>query len=365
MRGIVPANPVDVAARLSWVTSTCTDGKYFICRPGDSYMVSAQFFNQGTTAITGLRAVLALPPGDHLATGNPNRDLVLNTAATSPGVTALTAGPVSADSVVPLSVTGTLVPGGLVKVTGSIVTGGSVGTPGCVRGAPTGNCPTAEPFGAPLILAVSHIDQAGDPDSFGPGCDASTDVRECATGVHDKQVAPDEVDPVGHNVDASVGTNLTYDLTSKVELLSPPPTGGWSPGRSLTWRVSAFNTGPAMGGPGWTLTILLPKNSKPTAPVANAMRTCARGVSTAGYPFVRCIGLGPLSPGVTSVAVDVGAVIPRTARPGTQLAVVVYVQPAAGSDPESNPLGTPPDSPATNTSLTATNNDNSAYVDVS
>lgn len=362
--GSVPANSVDVAARLSWVTSSCSDGKYFICRPGDGYTVSVQFLNQGTTAITGLHAVLALPPGDQLATGDPSRDLVLNAPATSPGVTGMTAGPVSDDSIIPMSFAGTLVPGGLVKVTGRLVAGGTVGTPGCVRGSPTAICPTGEPFAAPLILGITHVDQSGDPDSFGPGCDAETDVRQCPTGIHDKQVEPDEVDPVGHNVDASVGSNETYDLRSKVDVLSALPAGGWRAGLPITWRVSAFNDGPAMSGSGWALTLVLPLSSKPSVPMSNAMRTCAKGTSTSGYPFVRCTGHGPLSPGVTSIAIDVATVVPAGTRSGAQLAVAVYVEPAGGQVPETNPLGLAPTSPSVNTTSTPTDNDNSAVIDV-
>jgi hypothetical protein len=362
--GQVPANAVDVAARLSWATSTCSDGKYLICRPGDTYTVTAQLHNEGTTAITGLRAVLALPSGDRLATGNPSTDVLLNAPATSPGVTGLTAGPVDAGSRIPLSFTGTLVPGGLARVTAKIIAGGSVGTAGCVRGQPTASCPAGEPQGAPLILGVTHIDQAGDPDSFGPGCDAAVDVRLCATGIHDKQVEPDEVDPVGHNVDAAVGTNATYDLTSRLDLLSTVPPGGWQPGSPLTWRLSAFNVGPAVGASGWTLTLLLPKNSAPTVPTTNALRKCVGGTTSAGYPFVRCTGKGPLSPGVTSIAVDVLAHVPAATPPGTELDVAAYVQPVAGQAPETSPLGTPPVSPTFDAGNTATDNDSSAAVTV-
>lgn len=360
--GQVPANSVDVASRLSWASSTCTDGKYLICRPGDTYTVSAQLHNQGTTAITGLRAVLALPAGDHLATGDPARDLSLNAPATSPGVTALTAGPVDAQSRIPMSFTGTLVPGGLARVTANVTVGATVGTPGCVRGHPTTSCPVGEPQGAPLMFGVTHIDQSGDPDSFGPGCDAAADVRRCATGIHDKQVEPDEVDPVGHNVDAGIGTDLTYNLSSRVDLLSPAPVQGWQPGTPLTWRISAFNAGPAPGGVGWTLTLVLPKNSAPVVPTPNAMRKCTKGTTSVGYPFVRCTGKGPLSPGVTSIAVDVGSVIPAAAPHGGQLAVLAYVAPVATDAAETNPLGAPPGSPTSDPATTATDNDSSAVL---
>jgi SdrD B-like domain len=360
--GQVPANDVDVAARLSLATSTCSDGKYLICRPGDTYTVSGQVHNQGTTAITGLTAVLALPAGDHLATGDPAHDVLLNAPATSPGVTGMTVGPVDAESRIPMSFSGTLVPGGLARVTANVVAGGSVGTPGCVRGHPTASCPTVEPQGAPLIFGVTHIDQSGDPDSFGPGCDAAADVRQCPTGVHDKQVEPDEVDPVGHNVDATIGTDTTYNFRSRVDLLSPVPQGGWQAGAPMTWRMSAFDVGPAPGDTGWTLTLLLPKSSTPTVPANNAMRKCAKGMTSAGYPFVRCTGKGTLSPDVTSIAVDVTARVPTTTTSGTELDVAAYVQPVAGQGAETNPLGTAPVTPAFDAGSTATDNDVSGSI---
>ena len=102
---------------------------------------------------------------------------------------------------------GTLVAGGLARITVRLALGGTTGTPGCVRGAPTRDCPLVEPQGAPLVLGMTGVDQQGDPDSFRAGCDAAADVRHCPTGLHDKQAEPDEVDPVGHNVDAALGTS--------------------------------------------------------------------------------------------------------------------------------------------------------------
>ncbi len=360
--GKVPANPVDVAARLSWVTSSCSDGKYFICRAGDTYTVSIQLHNQGTTAVTGLEAVLALPDGDRPATGSVTRDLLLNAPATSPGVSDMMAGPMDGQSRIPMSFTGTLVPGGLVRVTGKLVVGGATGTPGCVRGLPTTACPTGEPFGAPLVVAITHVDQGGDPDSFGPGCDAETDVRQCPTGIHDKQVEPDEVDPVGHNVDATKGADATYDLTGSVRRLTPVAAGGWRPGDAVTWRMSAFDFGPAPGRTGWSMTLLLPVGSSPTAPTNNALRTCVKGTTVEGYPFVRCTGKGPLSPGVTGVAIDVGSTVPDAASASGRMSVLAYVQPVAGDGPEVTPLGVPPSSPSADPAGTATNNDDSATV---
>ena len=80
----MPANSVDVAARLSWISSTCSDGRYAVCRPGDTYTVSAQLQNQGTTALTGVKAVLALPQGDQLVSGDA-ADVELHDGSTSAG----------------------------------------------------------------------------------------------------------------------------------------------------------------------------------------------------------------------------------------------------------------------------------------
>jgi hypothetical protein len=360
--GVVMHNAVDVAARLSWVTSTCTDGTHEICRVGDTYTVSAQILNQGTTALTGIHAVLAVPGGDDFATGSPAHDVALNAAATAPGITGMSVGAETADGEVPLSFSGSLVPGGVIRVTGKLVVRGGTGTPGCVSGAPTAACPTAEPYGAPLMFAVTDIDQVGDPDSFGPGCNAAADVRACPTGIHDKQAEPDEVDPVGHNVAASVGGSQAYDLTARVVRLSDPPSGGWEPGDTVTWRVSATNTGPGMHVAGWTLTLLLPKSSTPVLPAANVMRSCAKGMSAAAFPFVRCTGKGPLSPGVTSFAIDVVMHVPPKAADGTVLPVLAYVTPASGQPAETVPLGTAPTNPSASAGSTTTDNDSSSSV---
>lgn len=360
--GSVPANAIDVGARLSWVSSTCTGGTYKICRAGDTYTISAQVLNHGTTTLTGITAVLALPSGDRFATNSPSRDLTLNRPATAPGITGLAVGSMSANGVVPLTFTGPLVPGGEIKVTGKLVVAGGTGTPGCVPGAIAASCPKAEPNGAPLTFAVSHIDQSGDPDSFGPNCNAVADVRACPTGIHDKQAEPDEVDPVGHNNAASLGGSQQYDLSAKVAVLNPTPPGGWRAGDVVTWRMSAANSGPGSHVAGWTLTILLPKNSSPTVPVANAMRSCKKATSSTGFPLVRCTGKGPLSPGVASVAVDVAMRVPSGVSAGTVLPVLAYVAPAAGQPAETVPLGAAPTQPSTNATNTATNNDASAAI---
>jgi hypothetical protein len=359
--GVVPSNAVDVAARLSWVSSKCTDGSRLICRLGDTYTVSAQILNQGTTPLSGLTAVLAIPNGDRFASNTPSRDLTLSRPRSAPGITGLSVGSMSSGGVVTLTFNGTLVPGGEIIVFGKLVVAGGTGTPGCIPGAPSSACPTTEPYGAPLMFAVSHIDQTGDPDSFGPNCVASVDVRKCPTGIHDKRTEPDEVDPVGHNTAASVGGSQAYDLTANVAALNPTPP---RPGDVVTWRVSAANTGPGNHVKGWTLSVLLPKNTAPTLPPANAMRSCTKGTSSSGFPLVRCTGKGPLSPAVASSAIDISMRVPAGATVGTVLRVIAYVTPAGGQPAEVIPLGSAPKRPSTNAASTATNNDASAMIKV-
>jgi hypothetical protein len=360
--GVVASNPVDVASRLSLAASSCPDGSYEVCRVGDTYTISAQILNQGTTPVSGITAVLAVPDGDRFATDSPTRDLTLNRAATAPGITSMTVGPLSPTGTVAVSFAGVLVAGGELRVTGKLVVAGGTGTPGCVVGAVTSACSKAEPAGAPLVFAVTHIDQTGDPDSFGPNCDAAADVRACATGIHDKQVEPDEVDPVGHNVAASIGGSQAFDLSADVAVLTPKPAGGWRAGDSVTWRMSAANTGPGLHVPGWTLTLVLPKSSNPAVPASNAMRSCASSTSSAGFPLIRCTGKGPLSPAVTSVAMDVTMKVPTGTAAGASVPVLAYVAPAPGQAVEVVPLGTAPTQPSTNASSTSTNNDASAAV---
>ena len=362
--GEVPANSVDVAARLSWVTSTCSDGRYAICRPGDTYVVSAQLHNQGTTALTGVEAVLALPAGDALATGDGDRDVELHEGATSLGVRSVDVGRLDDGGRLPLELEGTLVPGGLARVTVRLVAGGTVGTPGCVRGAPTSTCPVVEPQGAPLVLGVAEVDQEGDPDSFRPGCDAGEDVRRCPTGLHDKQAEPDEVDPVGHNVDASVGSSTRYDLKVDARLLSTSARGGSAPGETVTWQLSARNTGPAVALRGWQLTLLLPEGSAARVTDSGALRRCTEGTTSAGAPYVRCTGQGPLSPGVASQAMDVVSTVPAGSEPGSRLAVLAYVEPAEDQPEETLPLGLPPLTALVDSDLTLTDNDDGAAVKV-
>jgi len=359
--GVVPANQVDVAARLSWIRSTCPGGAYLICRPGDTYVVRSQIHNQGTSPLTGVTVVLDLPPSDSLATGNPAKDVTLVTGSSPPDVTGINVlawDPATGSVTVKLA--GAIPPGGnaVVQTQGLVV--GGPGTPGCIVGAPTSSCPKGEPQGAPLTLAVTHIDQPGDPDSFGPDCTPVLPITLCATGIHDKQVEPDEVDPVGHNVAATAASSTSYNLTSRVVRLAPA--GDTGPGEVVRWRVSAFNSGPAPGLPGWTLTLVLPSGTAPETPASNAVRTCQRGTTATGYPRVTCTGKGPLSPGVTSFAMDVSTTVPIAAPPSTTLSAMAFVTPAPTQGAETVPLGTPPTTPGGDATMTATDNDSSASV---
>jgi hypothetical protein len=361
VNGVVPANAVDVAARLSWAHSTCPGGTLNICGVGDTFTASAQIHNQGTRSLTGITAVLDLPAGDRFATGDPSKDVTLDTATASAGITAVNVSAVDpqTQSVV-IDLVGQLPPGGQVVVSANGVVVGGPGTPGCVVANPTSACPKGEPQGAPLTLRVTHIDQSGDPDSFGPDCPAQRVTTDCATGIHDKQVEPDEVDPVGHNVAASLGGAGSYNLSAELWVLNPPSPGSAAPGSTVVWRASVFNDGPATGLPGWKVTLVLPQGFKAAAPAANAVRSCVKGTTSQGFPSVTCTGKGPLSPGVRSFAIDVSTTAP--ASTGVQRALA-YVTPAASQGAETKPLGSAPTSPQ-DADSTATDNDASASVAV-
>jgi len=361
--GTVPANRVDVASRLSWVSGTCPGGKHAICRAGDTYVVSGQILNQGTTALTGIRAVFDLPSGDRLATGDPSRDITLLAPATSPSITGLAVGAVdSATQSVTVDLRGSLPPGGEAKINLDAKVVGGPGTPGCVVGAPTKDCPTKEPQGAQLTFGVTRVDQAGDPDSFGPDCPSGTPITSCPTGIHDKRVEPDQVDPVGHNVDAKLGTSKTYDLAGRLVVLDPAGRSSVSPGSSVVLRAWATNTGPATALPGWKLTLVLPKNTKPKAPDNHSLRKCKTATNSGGYPTVTCTGKGPLAPGVASIAIDVPLVAPTNAnQPVTAVAIV---RPASGQGAETVPAGAVPGQPAVDAATTATNNDASIRLSI-
>jgi hypothetical protein len=287
--------------------------------------------------------------------------VTLSVATSSPTVTGVSIGAVDpATQSVTLALQGSLPAGGEAKIVAKGVVVGGPGTPGCVIAAPTSACPTAEPDGAPLTFGVTHVDQPGDPDSFGPDCRAGTPVTACATGIHDKQAEPDEVDPVGHNVDAAVGASSTYDLSASMVALAPADSGTVTPGSSVVVRASAFDTGPATGLTGWTLTVVLPKSTQPALPAGHALRSCVKSTSSAGYPTVTCTGKGPLSPGVTSFATDI--TVPASWPLGTAFTALVFVKPAAGQGAETIPLGVAPTTPTTDAGQTATDNDASLVL---
>lgn len=362
--GVIAANAVDVAARLSWTKSTCPGGTYNICGIGDTFSVSNQIHNQGTTALTGITAVLDLPAGDRFATGNSTKDVSLVAATSSPGITGITVSGIDTSTQsVTIDLIGSLPPGGAAIVSANGVLAGGPGTPGCVVNAVASSCPKVEPQGAALTLAITHVDQTGDADSFGPDC-AGVPITSCSTGIHDKQVEPDEVDPVGHNVAASVGGNTGINLTSALSVLNPRAPLTAPPGSSVVWRASAYNVGPATGLPGWKLTTLFPIGFKPVAPTANAVRTCVAG-TTSGYPSVTCTAKSPLSPGVRSFAVDITTTVPTNATAGSTQQALTYVTPAAGQGTEANPLGSPPTNPAADAGQTSTDNDASTTFRVS
>jgi hypothetical protein len=361
--GVVPSNSVDVAARLSWAHSTCPSGVYNICGVGDTFTASAQIHNQGTTSLTGITAVLDLPAGDRFATGDPAKDVTLAAATSSPGVTGITVSAIDPTTQsVSIALSGQLPPGGAALISADGVVVGGPGTPGCVVNNISSACPKGEPQGAPLTFRITHIDQQGDPDSFAPDCPAERVSTDCATGIHDKQVEPDEVDPVGHNVAASLGGAGSYNLSAELWALRPLPPQTASPGSTVVWRASVFNDGPATGLNGWKLTLILPKGFTISVPATDAVRTCAKATTSQGFPSVTCTGKGPLSPGVRSFAIDVSTTAPSTA--GTQEALA-YVTPAITQGAETNPLGTPPASPSTDATTTATDNDASASIAVS
>lgn len=358
--GVIAANSVDVAARLSWAHSTCPGGVYNICGVGDTYTASLQIHNQGLQSLTGVTAVLDLPDGDRFATGNPTRDVTLVAATSSPAVTGITVSAVDqATQSVTISLVGELPPGGAALISADGVVVGGPGTPGCVVGAQTSACPKGEPQGAPLTLRITHIDQVGDPDSFGPDCAPSRVTTQCATGIHDKQVEPDEVDPVGHNVADRIGGATSFNLTAELWAMQPLAPLSAPPGATLRWRASAFNDGPITVQPGWKLTLIFPMGSTITVPTANAVRTCAKATTSQGFPSVTCTGKGPLSPGVRSFAIDVMTIAPSRTGP---LQAIAFVTPASGQGAETNPLGATPSTPTIDASQTPTDNDASATI---
>jgi hypothetical protein len=348
--GTVPANPVDVSARLSWVTSTCTDGAYTICRAGDTFTLNAQVFNQGTTALTGIVAKLLVPAGDCL-TG-----VALTSSATAPGVTGLSTSPSTfgcATRLVTITLPGSLVAAGavLIAVKGSTLAG--PGTPGCVPGSPVAaTCTQAEPEARGWLFAVSHIDQTGDPDS--DFC-AAGDPATCPTGLHDKRRNPDEVDPVGHNVAASLGGTTAIDVQTFVTSQSPagvPHAGGSVALR--VWAANQLDGQPAnQVNPGTTVSLYLPVGTAVSLPPKHALLACTSAAKTTAV-VVTCTYKGPLSPALSAVAINVTVTIPANWPVGSTFHLVACGAPPAGqASAERVPaatcdLGSDPGSTSTN-----------------
>ena len=358
--GTVPANPVDVAARLSWVTSTCVAGATSICRAGDSFTLNAQVYNQGTTALTGIVSKLVVPAGDCLTS------VEMTGTATAPGITGLSAVPSTfscATGLVTITFAGSLAPAGAIMIAVKGKTQAGPGTPGCVPGAVvTATCVQAEPQARAWLFAVSHIDQPGDPDST--FC-AYGDPTYCPTGLHDKRRNPDEVDPVGHNVVASLGGTTAIDLQTFYELVAPA--GPVHPGDTLSlraWAANELDGQPANEvDPGATVKLYLPSGTTVALPPKHALLSCVSATQS-GAVVVTCTNKGPLSPGVSGVAFNVGVTVPASWPTGTPFHTVACgAPPAAQASAERVPaghcgLGTVP-------AGTATNNDAALDVPIS
>jgi hypothetical protein len=344
--GVVPANAVDVAARLSADNGTCADGAYVVCRAGDRFTMGAQVFNQGTTALTGVTARLSVPPGD-CATS------VKVLAFTVPDglgpVTATPAAPTCATRYVTLAFGGVLAPAAGVRVSiGGRVAGGP-GTPGCTVREPAGTCPRSEPQGRGWLFGVSHIDQDGDPDS--EFC-AAGDMSTCPIGLHDKRRAPDEIDPAGHNVDAALGGSRSYDLVARA-------TGWPSDGAAITLRAWTTNPGPNASPSKVTVKAWFPAGTQVLrVPPPHVLIRCDRGATEPAGVVVTCVLGAPVAPGLGSPAADI-TVMPPVGR--SDVTARVCVAPPAGAAPESVRAAVRCDE---NTSPTATATNNDARADL-
>ncbi len=356
----VPANPVDVAARLSWVSGTCTGGTANICRPGDTFVLNAQVFNQGTTALTGITTTLSVPAGDCL-TG-----VTMTKSATSPGITGLSVSPstFTCDTrLVTVTLAGSLVPAGAVLIAVKATTETGPGTPGCVPGAVVAaTCTTSEPQARGWLYGVSGMDQAGDPDS--DFCLAG-DPALCPTGLHDKRRNPDEVDPVGHNVVASLGGTTAIDVQAFLQSESP---GVVHPGSQVAlraWTGNQLDGEPANEvDPNSTVTVYLPVGTAVVLPPKHALLACASATKPSAV-VVTCTYKGPLSPGLSGVAINLTVTVPASWPVGTVFhAVACGAPPASQAAAERVPAG-PGCDLSTQPAGTPTNNDAAADLTVS
>ena len=317
VNGVVPANPVDVAARLSWSSGKCVNATYEICRAGDTFAFAGQILNQGTTALTGIQARVYVPPGD-CATGAA---LLPYTMPDGLGdLTVSPAAPTCATRYLDLSLAGDLPPAAGVRISISGKTATGPGTPGCLpKKINKKLCPSAEPEARGWLLGVSHIDQTGDPDST--FC-AAGDMTLCPLGLHDKRRMPDELDPAGHNVDASLGGSVGYDLEAHVQMLDADTVRAWvrNPGASAS-PVKA------------QVKVWLPAGTKVVAvPAKHVLLTCDGGKVSGSAIVVTCTLGGPVAPTISSPAIDLtlGAAPSR---------VTVCVTPPSGAAPETIPAG--------------------------
>lgn len=362
----IPGNTVDVAARLSAGPDTCSPDAYGICGAGATFEQVGQIHNQGTQALTGVRARLYVPPGDCL-TG-----VSVVEYATSAGLGPMTTTPPPSALTcqvrqVELAFAGTLVTGGVIRlaITGTVRDG--PGTPGCTTDTPPApTCSTAAPQGRTLLLGVSHIAERGDPDS--DFC-ARGDLRTCPTALHDKRREPDEVDPAGHNIAADLGGTQDYNLRMAYQRVGTRPGTGRPPltvirrGEPVTlrgWVRNQVGTDDPtnQGNPGANVRFFFPAGiSIVSLPAPHALRTCALDPVQPGVQSVTCVFNSPLAPHVSSLGLDLVISVPEDWPPGRLVHTVACVHPAAGQAPETVPPAAQPCEPGTPARTTTTDND--------
>lgn len=331
------ANAVDVAVRLSGATTTGCNTTYpslNICgvSPPATPAYSVQVLNQGTQALTGVKAGLSVPYGDCLV------GVRLDSGASPAGVS-LTTTPATftcSTRTVTLSFGGTVPAGAQVIVILDSRVSSGPGTTGCVLPQPeppaTTTCSAVEPQGRSWQVGISAINQTPDVDSpvlcTGP-------AAFCGTGIHDKRYEPDHVDVAGHNVLFLNGDTTAVNMKMDVYLARPAPPGGFHPGDSVTFRAHVVNN----AGAGttnqifkdWTVRTYFPAGT--TFPVPggnNAIVRCTNFPTASPNPYVECKGKGPIAAYVASVAVDLPVVIPASWSPGTNFAAGSCAAPVAG-----------------------------------
>lgn len=341
VNGTIPANAVDVAARLSWASGDCAGDDYAICTTGSRFSMAAQVYNQGTTALTGIRGRVYVPPGD-CATGVT---LLPYTVPAGLGAMTVTPSRLTCDTrYVDVSFAGSLVPAAGVRVSVAGETRSGPGTPGCrPEDIDTSLCPIDEPQSRGWLFGISHIDQTGDPDST--FC-AAGDMTTCPIGLHDKRRAPDEIDPAGHTVNAALGGTTAYDLHAHVRALGP---GGAGPttataGADVTlraWVTNRVASGATNASPEHVLVkVYLPAGVTIVGvPPRHRLLGCDQGVRSANATVITCDLGGPVAPTLSSPAIDVTVTVPATWAPTTPFRAVVCAVPPAG-DTEAGPAAT-------------------------